>query len=59
MSAATLFRQSDAAPEAMAEAMTGWIDHPDRREIARRNLHNWDIADATERIYALIRKAVK
>jgi len=59
MNAATLFRQSDAAPSLMAEAVMGWIEHPGRRENARRNLHGWDIPDSTERIYNLIRRAAK
>jgi UDP-N-acetylglucosamine--N-acetylmuramyl-(pentapeptide) pyrophosphoryl-undecaprenol N-acetylglucosamine transferase len=62
--AATLLRQSTgsgaaeiATPESIREAVTLWLGSEEKRKIASRNLHEWDIPDATDRIVELIEAA--
>lgn len=57
MHAATLVPQNQATPEALAEAISGWIDNSDRCAAAAVALKAWDVPDATERIYSLIAQA--
>ena len=54
MNAATLIRQSDASPSSVAEAVASWISDSSRRTTAESALQEWDIPDATERIWRLI-----
>lgn len=57
MNAATLLRQSEADPERLASAIQSWIDDPDRREVARKALLDWDLPDATVKIADLVKTA--
>jgi UDP-N-acetylglucosamine--N-acetylmuramyl-(pentapeptide) pyrophosphoryl-undecaprenol N-acetylglucosamine transferase len=59
MEAATLIPQSQASPNAVRNAITGWLDNPDRREKACERLIDWDVPDSTERIVGLIESAAK
>jgi UDP-N-acetylglucosamine--N-acetylmuramyl-(pentapeptide) pyrophosphoryl-undecaprenol N-acetylglucosamine transferase len=59
MHAATLLPQSDATPSAMGEAIAGWLADAGRRSQAEATLKSWDLPDATERIYDLIKGAAK
>jgi len=59
MQAATMIQQSEANPTNMAEAAAGWLYNQSRREVAKRNLRDWHIPDATQRIYNLIEVAAK
>ena len=54
MKAATLVRQADASPDALATAMLMWLSDSDRRQHAKTQLQNWDIPDATERIFNIV-----
>ena len=57
MDAATLHLQSTGSTAGMAADITAWLSDPDRRQKAKRNLVNWDVPDAAEQIFALIREA--
>lgn len=46
-----------ATPEALAEALTNWIEDPAKSAQASHNLREWDIPDAADRILRLIEKA--
>ncbi|AIE88154.1 UDP-N-acetylglucosamine--N-acetylmuramyl-(pentapeptide) pyrophosphoryl-undecaprenol N-acetylglucosamine transferase [Fimbriimonas ginsengisoli] len=67
MEAATVLWQPDerrhpapeARPEAIAEAIAGWLSDAPRREAARHNLKEWDVPDATARIVSLIEQAAQ
>ncbi|HJP82223.1 MAG TPA: UDP-N-acetylglucosamine--N-acetylmuramyl-(pentapeptide) pyrophosphoryl-undecaprenol N-acetylglucosamine transferase, partial [Fimbriimonadaceae bacterium] len=54
MNAATLIHQSDATPSLVAGAVAGWINDSSKRTAAKSALHDWDILDATERIWRSI-----
>ncbi len=55
MGAATVVEQTDATPERVAEAIQAWRERDTVEAI--RALADWDIPDATGRIYHLIQKA--
>jgi len=57
MHAATLLPQADATPSAMADAIAGWLGDAGRRAEAEKTLKSWDLPDATERIYVLVKMA--
>ncbi len=64
MHAATLLRQSTgsgnatvATPETIREATLRWQSDDEKRQVATRNLYEWDVPDATERIVKLIEAA--
>jgi UDP-N-acetylglucosamine--N-acetylmuramyl-(pentapeptide) pyrophosphoryl-undecaprenol N-acetylglucosamine transferase len=64
MNAATVLRQTNgrgdvpvASPQSIAEAVASWLGDGEKRNSARKNLHEWDIPDATERIVKLIEAA--
>ncbi|CAN5573800.1 undecaprenyldiphospho-muramoylpentapeptide beta-N-acetylglucosaminyltransferase [soil metagenome] len=68
MGAATILWQTDdtrhpdirgASPEAVAESLQTWIHDVPRREAARHNLGEWDVPDATERIYGHLVEAAR
>lgn len=68
MDAASVFWQPDdprhpeverATPEAVAGALQTWQTDVSRREAARHNLGEWDVPDATERIYARLVQAAR
>lgn len=59
MGAATVLRQSDASPSAMASALAGWIDDADRSAAAAKALGEWDVPDATQRIVDRLYQAAK
>ena len=42
-----------------ASEIEAWLDQPTRREVARHNLGEWDIPDATARIFAHLTKATR
>jgi UDP-N-acetylglucosamine--N-acetylmuramyl-(pentapeptide) pyrophosphoryl-undecaprenol N-acetylglucosamine transferase len=46
-----------ATPEAVANAVNEWLADAPKRATARHNLSEWDVADATEQIVALIERA--
>jgi len=51
MNAATLLRQQDATPSALADSVAGWLGDTARIDTAKSALQSWDIPDATERIF--------
>jgi UDP-N-acetylglucosamine--N-acetylmuramyl-(pentapeptide) pyrophosphoryl-undecaprenol N-acetylglucosamine transferase len=57
MKAATLLDQESATPLALAEEILGWLSDSARVAAAERALGDWDLPDATERIYDLIVQA--
>ncbi|MEZ0325040.1 MAG: glycosyltransferase [Fimbriimonas sp.] len=64
MNAATLLRQATgsgnaqvATPDSIRTAVAEWLGDEDRRKEAAKNLHEWDVPDATERIVKLIEAA--
>ncbi len=59
MNAATLLTQADLTPETLMASISGWLRNGGRREVASRNLKRWDVPDATERIFDLVKKATK
>jgi UDP-N-acetylglucosamine--N-acetylmuramyl-(pentapeptide) pyrophosphoryl-undecaprenol N-acetylglucosamine transferase len=67
MQAATVMWQPDdtrtpappATAEALAAAVNAWVEDPQRRAVASHNLKEWDVPDATERIYDLVERAAK
>lgn len=59
MHAATVLRQPEATPSALASAISEWLlDAPGRLKAASA-LQEWDVPDATERIYGLIQEAAQ
>lgn len=55
MGAATLVEQKNATPERLAGAIRGWLERD--TSSAEQAMAEWDVPDATERIYGLIRAA--
>ncbi|MFZ4508709.1 MAG: UDP-N-acetylglucosamine--N-acetylmuramyl-(pentapeptide) pyrophosphoryl-undecaprenol N-acetylglucosamine transferase [Fimbriimonas sp.] len=52
MEASTVLPQSQASPQAIADAIRGWTEAPARCERAAVALREWDVPDATQRILA-------
>ncbi|RYG45399.1 hypothetical protein EON79_12745 [bacterium] len=48
-----------ATPETVASRLREWRDDVPKGEAARHNLENWDVPDATERIYARLVEAAR
>ena len=59
MNAATLLKQSEASPEALAAGISAWMTHPEKCLAASQALQEWDVPDAAERIYQLIQGAAR
>ncbi len=57
MNAATIAEQEPAPYSGMVQAIRGWLSDSSRREEAARALKEWDVPDATERIWAHILSA--
>ena len=59
MGAATLLVQNSSTPDAMAEAISDWMQAPEKRSSAAEALKEFDVPDATERILKLLEEAAR
>jgi UDP-N-acetylglucosamine--N-acetylmuramyl-(pentapeptide) pyrophosphoryl-undecaprenol N-acetylglucosamine transferase len=49
---AVVLDQAKTSGKELANAIRYWLESPEKREAARTSLQEWDIPDATERIYS-------
>ncbi|MBS1718419.1 MAG: UDP-N-acetylglucosamine--N-acetylmuramyl-(pentapeptide) pyrophosphoryl-undecaprenol N-acetylglucosamine transferase [Armatimonadetes bacterium] len=59
MKAATLLRQSEATPQAIRGAVLKWLDDESERKAAALALKEFDVPDATERIWQLVQAGAR
>ena len=59
MDAATLVREAEATPHALADALAGWLSDEPRRLKAGEALAAWDMPDATQTITDLVLGATR
>ena len=59
MGAAVIVAQDVLHPSTLQNALTGWIEDPDRRDRAQSALEDWDCPDAARNILDLVQKAAK
>lgn len=59
MNAATLIAQSDASPEALADAISYWLENEEARKMAFDALKLFDVPNATELILGLLNEAAR
>lgn len=57
MGAATVIDQGDLHPASLEKAISKWLDSSECRTEASRALAEWDLADASDRIFELIQFA--
>ncbi|MBS1725569.1 MAG: UDP-N-acetylglucosamine--N-acetylmuramyl-(pentapeptide) pyrophosphoryl-undecaprenol N-acetylglucosamine transferase [Armatimonadetes bacterium] len=59
MRAASLVEQGTCTPESLAEEIAAWLKDETRRDKAAQALSEWDIPDATYRIWSAVKKAAQ
>lgn len=57
MGAASVIDQGDLHPASLERALATWLDSPELRQKASESLEEWDLPDATDRIFELVQLA--